>query len=114
VSIYNDYIFLNGKLFQFVDRKHTKFNSTKTTINRTLNNSGWVDTTGVAKNRWVFVLDQTSRVIDRLETIWDLNSSLSLIDWDGTTYSSVAITNEFEDSFNGDDNFTITLNLEEL
>jgi hypothetical protein len=109
----NDYIYLNGKLFQFIDRKHTKFGSNKK-IERTLNNTGWQDNTGLSKHRWSFIFDQNSRGSDRLETIWDLNSSLSLIDWDGVTYSSVAITNDFEDAFNGEDNFTITLNLESL
>lgn len=112
--MYKDYIYINGNLFQFIERKHTKFNSNKTTINRTLNNSGWVDNTGISKHRWSFVFDQNSRGSDRLESIWDTNTELTLIDWDGQTYNSVAITNDFEDSFNGEDYFTIQLNLEEL
>ena len=111
--MYRDYIYINGKLFQFIDRKHTKFGSNKT-VNRTLNNSGWIDNTGSSKNRWVFIFDQNSRGSDRLESIWDLNAELTLTDWDGQTYSSVTITNDFEDAFNGDDYFTIQLNLEEL
>jgi hypothetical protein len=109
----NDYIYLNGKLFQFIDRKHTKFGSNKK-IERTLNNTGWQDNTGSSKNRWTFIFDQNSRGVNRLESIWDLNSVLSLQDWDGITYSSIAITNDFEDAFSGEDSFTIQLNLEEL
>lgn len=112
--MYRDYIYINGKLFQFVERRHSKFNPSKITINRTLNNSGWIDNIGSSKNRWSFVFDQNSRGIDRLESIWDLNAELTLTDWDGQTYNSVTITNDFEEIFNGEDNFTIQLNLEQL
>jgi hypothetical protein len=113
ISTYKDYIYINGKLFQFIDRQHTKFGLNKK-IERTLNNTGWQDHTGNSKHRWIFTLDQDSRGVDRLESIWDINnSSLTLIDWDDKSYT-VAITNDFSDPFNGDDNFTIQLSFEEL
>lgn len=111
--MYKNYIYLNGKLFQFVDRKHSKFNSGRTTINRSLNNTGWSDNIGVSKHRWTFTFNQDSRGVKRLSEIWEV-STLSLQDWDGITYPSVKITNDFEEVFNGEDYFTIQLNLEEL
>jgi hypothetical protein len=106
----NNFIYLNGKIFKFTDRKIDTF-YTGGRLERTLNATGTIDR-GTQKNRLSFSFDVDSRQLLRLKVIFD-SSTITLVDWDGVSYT-VIISSNFSPVFNGEDNYSITLEFEEV
>lgn len=106
----NDFIYLNSKLFLYITRQ---FSNPKIggNIERTLSGKAIRDTI-VGKSKWTFTFECDYREYLRLKSIFDLNSSFVLKDWDSTSYT-VLVANQFSPQFDGT-YFAITLELEEV
>lgn len=114
----NDYIYIGGKLFKFIDRKCSKIKQSSSP-QRSLNGTMSIDILNTNdKTEWTFLFEGNQRNLDRLESIWSLNQEIVLKDWDNTEYSSVICTsNSFDSNFigeqDGDYFFTVSLDFKE-
>jgi hypothetical protein len=118
VNDMNDFIYLGGKLFQFIDRKCSKIKQSSPP-QRSLNGTMSVDILNTNdKTEWTFLFEIDQRNLNRLELIWSLNQEIVLKDWDNVEHSSVICTsNSFDPVFLGDQNgdylFSISLDFKE-
>ena len=107
----NDYIIMNGQVFEFTMRKPSKF-KVGGSAERSLSGKLHKDVVAT-KHRWTFSFDTVSAIfINRLERIFDTHKPILLVDNDGSTYT-VQWMNDFEPEYIGSDYFTITVELEE-
>jgi hypothetical protein len=114
----NDFITINGKLFIFIDRKcpEIKQNSkAERSLNGTLN----IDVLSTqTKKEWTFNFEVDLRNLERLRSLWRLNNSVSMIDWDSVSYTVACTSQSFDENFIGemDDSywFNVTLEFKEI
>lgn len=115
----NDYIFLDNKIYSFIDRKCSEIrqcSSPTRSLNGTLN----IDyMTTQTKKEWSFVFEVDERGLLRLRNIWKLNSTYQLIDWDGISSYTVTCTSQsFDENFIGQDGnmcwFNVSLDFKEI
>lgn len=108
----NDYIYLNGKLFQITDRQAEDIwigNS----FERTLSGRGTMDRT-IQKTEFTFSFwCDNDRELSRLHGIYDTNNTISLIDATGDNYT-VLITSNFKPIYNKDGSWSLSLDMKEI
>ena len=108
----NDYIKLNNKLFSYVSRK-SESEEIGTKLERTLNGTAYKDII-TTKTKWSFLFEVDERNLSRLQSIFNTHVSITLLDWDGITLSTVLWNNSFAPNFEGEGIYTITIELEEV
>lgn len=115
----NAHIWLDNKLFTFIDRKCSEIKQGSPPT-RSLNGTLNIDymTTQTTKE-WSFVFEVDERGLLRLRNIWKLNSTYQLIDWDGISSYTVTCTSQsFDENFIGQDGnmywFNVSLDFKEI
>jgi hypothetical protein len=108
---YNDFVYLNSKIFQYINRDYTEFNIGGK-IERSLDGTGTKDIV-TTKRRWSIVFEVDSRQLLRLKSIKDLHSNISYTDWDNSNYTTIW-ENDFVPKYVGDDLFNIQIDLEQV
>jgi hypothetical protein len=106
----NDYIWLNNQLFSYINRQYTK-QTIGSKGERTLSAKNSRDIIA-RKSKFTFTFELDYRQYLLMESIFNLNSSFTLIDWNGTSSYTVSVSNDFSPQFNGS-TYDITLELEE-
>jgi hypothetical protein len=108
----NDFIYLNDKIFQIVDRQ-TEDIWIGNNFERTLSGRGTIDRT-IQKTEFSFGFwCDNDRELSRLHSIYDLNDEISLIDCDGSSYT-VVITNNFKPVYNKNGSWSVSLDMKEV
>jgi hypothetical protein len=109
--LYNDYIFLNSKIFQYITRDYTEFNIGGK-IERSLNGTATQDFV-CTKGRFTFNLELDTRQLARIKAIFDTHTTISLTDWDGSIYS-VLYTSDYSPKYIGEDIFNLSVEFEKI
>jgi hypothetical protein len=114
--MYNNYIYLQNKLFEITDRKcnDMKFRSRD---QRSINGTLTIDNIGTPKKKWEFTFDCNDRQLTRIYSIFELNTVLTLVDVDNTSYSCACVNLEFPYNHimrDGIDYYTVPLNFEQI
>ena len=114
----NDYIWINDHIYEYKTRQG---NETKqfSTPSRSLNGTLCVDIlSNVTKVKFNFLFEVNQRQLNRLKSLWKLNSELTLKDWDLQEYSVACVSSEFSPEFlgesNGDYFYSIPLSFEQI
>jgi len=107
----NDFIYLDGKIFTFIDRKCSdikQFSSPTRSLNGTL----CLDIlSSTCKKEWGFSFECDDRGLLRLRNLWGLNSSYTMVDWDSVSYTVACTSQNFDESFVGQDGDTYWFNV---
>lgn len=115
----NDFIWLNNKMFSFIDRKCSEIKQGSFPT-RSLNGTLNIDyTTTQRKHEWSFTFECDERNLLRLRNLWSLNSTYQLVDWDGISSYTVTCTSQsFDENFIGEDGdmcwFNVSLEFKEI
>ena len=108
----NTYIWLNSMLFEFSNRKPFKY-SIGSKLIRALDGTGSKDLLAT-KKKWIITFEHIDlRTLNRIENIYDLNSSISFVDWDSNTYT-VIVEGDFDPNYEGDNLYSIQIILEQV
>jgi hypothetical protein len=107
---YQDYIYLNQKLFQYISRDYTEFNIGGK-IERSLDGTATQDFV-CTKGRFTFGLELDSRQLARIKAIFNTHTTISLTDWDGVSYSTLWVGEGFSPKYLGEDFFNLSIELE--
>ena len=107
----NDYIFLNGKIFT-VDDRQFEIIWIGGSFGRTLSGRGTIDKQ-IEKKEFTFTFTCDDRQLLRLKNMFDLKTTISLIDVDGSS-CTVIITNSFKPTYNGDNIWSLSLEMKEV
>jgi hypothetical protein len=114
----NDYIWINDNIYEYKTRQgsETKQSSTPS---RSLNGTLCVDLlSNSTKGKFNFLFEVNQRQLNRLKTLWRLNSELVLKDWDLQEYDVACTSPEFSPDFlgesGGDYFYTIQLSFEQI
>jgi hypothetical protein len=107
---YNDFVYLNSKIFQYISRDYSEFNIGGK-IERSLDGTGFCDYSTV-KRRWVINFEIDSRQLLRLKSIKDLHSVISYTDWDNSNYNTIWVS-DYNPKYVGEDIFNLSVELEE-
>ena len=116
--MYKDYIFLDGRLFYFIDRKcsESKVSSTPSeSLDGTLN----IDVlSNGSKKKISFVFEVDARGLARLRNLWSINSKFLMVDWDDKKYNVACISQTFDETFIGQDGddywFSVSLEFKQV
>lgn len=113
----NDFIYLNNKLFSYVNRKYES-EEIGSKVERTLGGNGYKDISRPSVGRWSFSFEINYKNYLRIKSIYDTHTTITLKDWDGVSTYNVLWSNNFSPDFVGEDNgelwFTLTVELEEV
>ena len=114
----NDHIWINDHIYEYKTRQGNEIKQFSTPT-RSLNGSLCIDIlSSVTKVKLNFVFEVNQRQLNRLNSLWQLNSELTLKDWDLKEYSVACTSSEFSPEFigefNGDYFYTVQLSFEQL
>lgn len=114
----NNYIWVNGHIYEYKTRQGNEAKQFSTP-SRSLNGTLCLDLlSNLTKSKFSFLFEVNQRQLNRLRSLWQLNSKLILKDWDSKEYFVACVSPEFSPEFlgesNGDYFYSIQLSFEEI
>lgn len=113
-----DYVKINGHIYGYIERKCSEIKQSSPPT-RSLNGTLNIDVlTTSTKREWSFTFTTDERGLERLRSLWRLNSTYTIIDWDESSYTATCTSDRFDENFVGEDNgicwFDISLDFKEI
>ncbi len=109
----NDYIYCNNKIFYITDRQvDSAWHGGD--WERAIDGTGWIDHVAIKKEfSFTFYCDN-DRELARLYTIFQLTTTITLIDADSVSYSVALTSKSFSPKYNKDGSWIVSLEFKEV